>query len=135
VEAYAGDTPTLAISDVGRDEKKQREAAALARLAADLNGVYPWITETIVAYERLDCSEARFVKVMDKIMPKVTHLLNGGTTLIRSGLTNAELTHTYNIQLAEIEASYGYDQPEAMALYRAMRDRVLAQPWAQKLTG
>lgn len=76
VEAYAGDTQTLTIDAAGRADKDARERAAMERIRADL-GTESWIVATMDAYEAQVEPEACWVKVMDKVCPKLTHLLNG----------------------------------------------------------
>lgn len=76
VEAYAGDTQTLKIDDAARANKDAREVAALFRIREEF-GVYNWLVQTIQRYEAQSTSEARYVKLLDKVLPKLTHLLNG----------------------------------------------------------
>jgi len=76
VETYAGDTQTLKIDAGQRAAKDAREAAALARIRAEF-GPFSWMVHTIEAYESQASPEACYVKVLDKVLPKLTHLLNG----------------------------------------------------------
>lgn len=116
-EAYAGDTPTYGtLSDEAKSDKDAREKAAIERIRKEFDGVYPWIGETLEAYERLDTPEARFVKVFDKVMPKLVHVLNDGATARELGHTLETTDAFHKDQAAKIRASYGADQPEAMAL-------------------
>lgn len=122
VETYAGDTSTLQIDEVGRQAKARREAAALQRIEAEFGNSFPEMVELIHAYERLDTPEARFVKMLDKLMPTLSHILNQGTTLHLAGIDletyrkgNAKRTREY---LATV---YGQDNPELMALREALR--------------
>lgn len=75
VEAYTNNTKTLKIDAGQRAAKDAREAAALARIREEF-GSFSWMVETIEAYESQASSEARYVKALDKVMPKLTHLLN-----------------------------------------------------------
>lgn len=126
VEAYAGDTPTLRISEEERQNKRQREAAALDRLQIEFGGMLPWVPETIALYERLDTPEARFVKTMDKLMPKITHILNKGQALKLAGFYRADMQQIFENQEQALTSSYGEDQPEAMALFEELAGLVLA---------
>ncbi len=76
VERYANDVQTLTIDAQGRKEKAEREAAALVRIRSEF-GESSWICRTLELYEHQGCPEARFVRVLDKVTPKLTHLLNG----------------------------------------------------------
>ncbi len=75
VEVYANDTQTLIIDAAGRADKARREEAAKARLREELGSC--WLTETLDRYERQEDAEAQFIRVLDKVLPKLTHLLNG----------------------------------------------------------
>lgn len=115
VEAYAGDTDTFGgLSEHARLEKEAREEAALKRIETEFDDTLPWVAETIRAYESLTTPEARFVKTLDKIMPKITRLLNKRYTT-----DAAEFDNHCQTQLANIKSSYGHDQEIAIALYDA----------------
>lgn len=76
VEVYAGDAQTLVISADERAAKKAREEAAQARLTREL-GPGSWIAGLLATYEAQQEPEARFVRLVDKILPKLTHAFNG----------------------------------------------------------
>ena len=86
VEAYAGDTSTFNISAMERKTKEERETVALNKIEANFGSSFPEIVELIHAYERLDTPEARFVKMLDKLMPTLSHILNKGATLHQNGV-------------------------------------------------
>src|SRR5262249_25082573 len=87
VEAYAGDTNTLrALNDAGRADKAAREAAAYRRIAEQFATALPWLPDTIAEYEQRTTPEARYVKALDKVVPKVTHILNRLATIRAQGV-------------------------------------------------
>ncbi len=117
VEVYAGDTPTAHImTETDVSDKKAREDAALARIRSEMDPELPWVGATLEEYERLDTPEARFVKVVDKALPKITNILNSGATFKRQGHDEesggAFLAH----QHAKVRESYGSDQEAAIRL-------------------
>ena len=114
VEVYAGDTVTL--GGHAAEDKAARERAALERIRADF-GALPWLPQMIERYESLADPEARFVKVLDKVMPGITHLLNGGVTIRELGLQR-RLAEVLAAQRETIARTYGADQPEALELLR-----------------
>lgn len=127
VETYAGDTPTAHImSDADHASKEEREAAALARIREEFDAELSWVGETIDAYESLATPEARFVKVMDKTLPKMVNMFNDGVTFKRQGNDResgqAFLTH----QHAKIREGYGSDQHAAMAFLDRVGDEMMA---------
>lgn len=116
VEVYAGDEPTVFIDDEMLARKAEAEQAALKKLHLQFDKVFPWITDTIEAYESLSDPKSRFVKVIDKIMPSLTHLQDGGLTLRKLGVDTLEkLQESIDGRSANMQA-YAYDQKFAMAL-------------------
>ena len=101
VEVYAGDTPVLRITDAQLADKHRREQAAFYRIQAEF-GALPWLAATISSYEARDTPEARYVWAMDKLVPKITHIANGGRTIREQGMSRAELAARYDRQLAEL---------------------------------
>lgn len=82
VEVYAGDVPTFkALSPDAQQKKDADEHAALLKIQTQFGEHFPWVHETIESYERKDTPEARFVKVIDKLVAKITNILNGGSTV------------------------------------------------------
>ena len=126
VEVHAGDTVTL--GGHAAADKAAREAAALDRIRVDFSAL-PWLPQMITRYESLADPEARFVKVLDKVMPCITHLLNGGVTIRELGL-GGRLAELHRVQRDTIASTYGSDQPWAMELLReihAMLDEMMAR--------
>lgn len=107
VEAYAGDTPTLSISDEGMRKKAEIEHEAFLRIKSEFGEVFPWIHSTIHEYESLTTEEAKFIKTLDKCMPKITHALNGGIALKPTFETKQEAERYFEEQNIKIKNSYG----------------------------
>ncbi|HWH16511.1 MAG TPA: HD domain-containing protein [Candidatus Paceibacterota bacterium] len=132
VEVYAGDTVTSHKSFTAADhkDKEEREAAALARISDEFGASLPWLPDTIAAYERLDTPESRFVKVVDKAMPKIANILNKGVTFKPQGHDRESAEEFLSRQQEKLRASYGADQPEAMALLEVLGEEMLREiPW------
>ncbi len=109
-EVYAGDTPTLrALNEDAAQAKADREAAALDRITAETVAL-PWLAATIHTYEDRQAPEARYVKAMDKVLPKLTHILNGGVSIREGGMTPADVEARYREQDEEIRR-YAADFP------------------------
>lgn len=127
VELYAGDTPTLRITDDERAAKAVREHDALMRIAKEFgkHDQLPWFPATIALYEQQSLPEARFVRALDKILPKITHLLDDAVTLRREGMTAAELRATLNKQREDLR-TYAGDFPELLDVHAEMTARVCA---------
>jgi putative hydrolases of HD superfamily len=126
VEVYAGDTNTLrALDPAAKADKHARETAAAMRLNIEFRDALPWLSWTLLTYEDLATPEARFVKMLDKLMPKITHLLNGAVTIRQQGVSRAELVARYEAQGRELER-YADEFPEVEELRRALVADVLA---------
>ena len=125
VEAYAGDTNTFNITEEGRKEKEEREEKAFKRIKQEFDDIYPWISSTIEAYESLETDEAQFVKVVDKVMTKLTHRINHGAYLKKEGKTKEETTRHYRDQTKSIEEKYGTKFPEVVTILTILTEDIL----------
>lgn len=125
VEVYAGDTPTLRMPTAeAKAEKQHREHEAWRRIGREFGKTLPWVSVLIGDYEAKATPEARFVKALDKLLPKVTHILNGAVTIHKQGMCAAELAARYETQIGELEA-YAADFPELFELRSLLVARVL----------
>lgn len=127
VEAYSGDTNTINISKEGRLEKEKREMEALKRIESEFMPVYPWLPVTIARYERRDTPEARFVKIVDKAVSKMTNTLNKGQAIKKLGTTYGEIEQHFNSQLEEYDRKYGGEFPELIALLKELMQNMLKE--------
>lgn len=127
VEVYAGDTMTFRpFTAEEKKEKEEREHAALLRIRSEFDAEFPWIGDTIEAYEALADSEARFVKFLDKILPKLTHIMNRGVMKRQVGHTKEHTVGMHASQLGSIMEGYGKEFPQLAALYEGVAERVLS---------
>jgi putative hydrolases of HD superfamily len=124
-EVYAGDTPTLRIDDEGRAAKKAREKYATGLLAAEFGHRLPWVTQMLERYERQQEPEARFVRGLDKCLPKIVHLLDGAQGLREQRMGSAELAEVFARQEADMQRYVG-EFTALMDLRRELVSRVLA---------
>lgn len=136
VEVYAGDTPTIKITSGERAAKRERERAAAEQWLDDLGttGGLTWMYRIIRQYESQRSPEARFVHAVDKLAPKLVHLLNGCTDLLRHGITPADFTSMVTVQRAALARSAG-EFTGLLSLYDEVTAQVLATletAWAGK---
>jgi putative hydrolase of HD superfamily len=125
VEAYAGDTHTLrSLSPEAKAAKAEREHAGFLRIAAQFGRSLPWVHEMIADYETLATPEARYVKALDKLMPKITQLLNGAVTVRAAGMSSSDLAQRHREQTADM-LRYAADFPELFAVLDVLIDRLL----------
>jgi 5'-deoxynucleotidase YfbR-like HD superfamily hydrolase len=126
-EVYAGDTPTLRITPAGRAAKAAREHTATCRLADEFAHRLPWFPATIAIYEAQQVPEARFVRGLDKIMPKIVHLLDGCVGLTDRRIGRTELADLFQSQRRDM-AGYVGEFAELLALHGTLADQVIDQP-------
>lgn len=119
VEVYSGDTQTLVISPDAMAAKHEREAAARVRLVAEL-GDGSWLAGLLATYEQQREPEARFVRLIDKVLPKLTHAFNG-CAAARALTDRAGFDDAHARQFQQYAERYS-EFPEALGLLRsAMR--------------
>jgi putative hydrolase of HD superfamily len=115
-EVYAGDTPTLReLTSAEKAFKDRKEADSIDLLKREL-AAFPWVIGLLERYERQLCPESRFVRCVDKIMPKLTHIENGCKVPQRFGMTHKELVERHQQQSADLQAKY----PEFELTHRLM---------------
>jgi 5'-deoxynucleotidase YfbR-like HD superfamily hydrolase len=117
-EVIAGDTTTIFASTDNVEEirkgKAEREARAIEILKDDLGDAFPNIFVWIEAYEAQADPESRFIKVLDKVLPKLTHVLNKGASL--GSLSSADVRKSHDQQYADLRSRYGEEFPALLKL-------------------
>lgn len=125
VEVYAGDTPTFKkMSETEKKAKENRERTSLKRIVKQFGQELPWIHQTIKAYEAQRTAEARYVKAMDKLMPKITHILNSGVSIKEKGYSKPEAMGIYEEQHDKMQKEYGNDFAEVMQLVKILNSKI-----------
>ncbi len=76
VEVLCGDTPSWGMSQEERAAKALRERRALVQLQYAYEDM-PWMVEALGAYEAQACPEARWLRVIDKLCPRLAAMLGG----------------------------------------------------------
>ncbi len=121
VEVFAGDTPTLRITDAGRAAKADREAAAEREWNRRFGRSLPWAAERVADYETQGSREARFVKAVDKMMPRLVHMFDRCAGLHEVGMTATELARSLPVTTARITGHGEFPELEAVAVVLAGR--------------
>jgi putative hydrolases of HD superfamily len=121
VEAKCGDTLSLGISKVDAEAKHAREAAALEELGREFGRLH-WMFQMIQDYERQEIPEARFVRYLDKVLPKLTHILNRCAAVVAAGFTAEDLAREHTSQHLALWRQYG----EFPIVYRLFEEAATA---------
>ena len=116
VEAYAMDTDSFGITPERKREKDVREHEAFLRIQSEFAGTFPWLPSMIEKYEALDTREARFVKTVDKLMSKITHIINGGAYFKSKGMDSDTMWNNYLMMVKIAEEKYAKEFPELVLL-------------------
>ena len=121
VEVYADDTSPFADKEHVAS-KEEREERALQRIAREF-AHFPWIIQTIEAYERKDTDEARFVYALDKYIACAFDLMDQGKLFIERKMT---LTN-YNKSL-ESHRKKAHSHPIIAKYYEEVRTLLDTHP-------
>ncbi len=119
-EAITGDVPTFNISQQERETKEAAEKVAVKQLLGELPTYW---ANLLQEYEKQEKPEARFVRLVDKVMPPLTNVVGDGarTTLETYGMTNREqLTDARRRRSIDLRESY----PEFPAIHD-IRDEIV----------
>jgi 5'-deoxynucleotidase YfbR-like HD superfamily hydrolase len=104
-ETHAGDTNTArGLSPEEAASKASRELEALSILSAAFNGTR--MIDMLARYEAQVELEARLVRYLDKVLPKLTHYHNRGSALAAMGLTRSDVREKHAQQGASLAAKY-----------------------------
>lgn len=125
VEAYAGDVNTIDFEKIDHAAKEADEAKALEQITEQFGETFPWIHETISAYESLKTPEARFVKTLDKAMPALTHLHTNSQAVHDSFDDPEAFEESVNKRHSHILKTYGHDQELALGIRSTLIEKII----------
>lgn len=103
LEVYTGDYNTLQWSPQQQHAKQADELRAMAELKHSYGRAWPWLIWRCEAYEAQQVPAARYVRAVDKILPKLTHFSNGYAQLLREGITPGTLAVRLADQYQQLE--------------------------------
>jgi putative hydrolase of HD superfamily len=112
-EAICGDESTLRQDPAALAMKRWREASAIEELQS-----FPWVAERSQQYHQQASRESRFVRAVDKLLPKLTHLLNGGAVLKSERMSREEFHAAIMERQYRDMETYCRDLPEILQLHR-----------------
>lgn len=127
VEVYAGDTSTIKLTEEEFSEKYDREAIAARKLVRQFMEGMPFFATSVSAYEEQHLAEARFVRAVDKLMPKLVHVIDGCVGVRRAGTTREDFREMAKKQRAQM-AEYAAEWPDLFILHITLCEKVLLMP-------
>ena len=117
VEVYAGDTNSFVnTSEESKKEKQEREKESFERIKEEFGFEFPYIHEMIEKYESQDTKEARFIKLVDKILPETSHFLSDFSYINNSGLGKDYFFNFLDDKHNILDSKYGSEFPEIIEL-------------------
>jgi putative hydrolase of HD superfamily len=122
VEVYAGDTNTFVnISEESKKEKTEREKMSFQKIKDEFGLEFPYIHKMIERYESQDTKEARFIKLVDKIIPDITESLSNFAYVNSTGLGKdyffSFMDNKYNV----LDSKYGSEFSEILEFYNSIK--------------
>ena len=128
VEVYAGDTNSfINVSEEAREAKRKIEQSALKKIKSELDPEFIWAAELITRYEEQSEQEARFVKLVDKLMPELTHILANFSYIKASGMGKDYYCSFIKNKLVTLNEKYGVEFPEMLDLFRSISEISIKQ--------
>ena len=118
VEAYVGDTPTHEYKKEVLENKASIEELGLKQLLKEYSHL-PEYTRLIKSYEAQKKPEARFVRMLDKLMPIVMHFNDRGANLNKHW-SKTEFTHHAHAKTDRFRDDY----PEFGLLFEARTELI-----------
>ena len=111
-ELYAGDTPTMPhLSGPEQRAKELREMKAVATLEEEYRRRLPLFADDLTRYEQQDDPEARFVRFLDKLMPTLVVVINGGIGILEASM-DSEQVRAFDLEKrTRLWARYGEEFP------------------------
>lgn len=122
-EATAGDTQTLRISAEEQQSKQEREWSHIRNLIHKFSSC-SWLIAALTAYHSQVVPEARFLRAVDKNLPKLTHLLNDLAVLRRMGMTKEEFKERIIVRQSAELYDYAADFDKIIELHRILADEI-----------
>lgn len=120
VEVYAGDVNTINFNTIDVQAKEKAEADALEKIRQKFGRTFPWLHQTIEAYESLADAEARFIKTLDKSLPAITHHFTDNKAVNEGFDDPVAFEHSVKSRNIAMKQSFAHDQEIAMELREAI---------------
>lgn len=122
VEVYAGNTNSFVnTSEESKKEKVVREKKSFEKIKDEFSLEFSYIHEMIERYEAQDTKEARFVKLVDKILPETTHVLSNFSYINNSGLGKDYYFSFLDKKHEDLFEKYGKEFPEILEINYSMK--------------
>lgn len=120
IEIKTGDTATFSLTEEEFCKKERQEKAALKELIVDIKPLLPIVASDLEKYERQDCEEAVFVRMVDKLMPVAVDITGQGLRVMHEdyGVTSYDdLVRAHDLLHARISQKFSGQFPQLVAAH------------------
>lgn len=120
IEIETGDVATFNLSKAELAEKDRREQEAKKVVRERLSQISPNMADDFDEYEEQKVIEAKFVRMMDKLLPVATDITGDGLRVIREdfGVTSLdELVASHDELFDRMQEKFGKDFPDLVAAH------------------
>ena len=124
-EALVGDTDSFRATTYELGVKAEREAMAARRIEQQFQVQLPYVAVRLAQYREQRTPEARWVWAVDKMMPALTHILNGGTYLHNTGSTAEDVARFHTRETTRMEDKCRVDLPAVLELFDIMKGMLM----------
>lgn len=132
-EAYVGDTPTHNIDDTGLKNKAELERGGREQMRKEYGSLAPSLVALVEDYERQTDPEARFVRMLDKLVTISIQFPNNYATM-RKAFDRKEHEAMVRTRIERFSKDYA-DQKQILDLYdelaRFMQNNAWPEPNAK----
>lgn len=123
LEVEVGDVATFDLNAAELKEKDRREQEAKHIVSERLSNISASIAEDLEEYERQDCDEAVFVRMVDKLLPVAVDVTGDGLRVIREdyGVSNLhDLIDSHDQLFARMQEKFGERFPDLVAAHAVL---------------
>lgn len=120
LEVEVGDVATFDLSQAELKEKDRREQLAKRVVLERLSKISTSTASALEEYERQECDEAVFVRMVDKLLPVAVDITGDGLRVMREDYGIASLSsleESHGQLFARMQAKFGKDFPDLVAAY------------------
>lgn len=120
LEVEVGDVATFDLSKAELKEKDRREQEAKHIVFERLSEISTTAAQDLEEYEQQECSEAVFVRMVDKLLPVAVNITGDGLRVMREdyGISDlAGLEESHNQLFARMQEKFGRDFPNLVAAH------------------
>lgn len=115
------------LAKVNIQDKIDRENKAFQKIKTQFDNNHKWIVDTVAQYDDQQDDESKFVKLMDKVMTKLTHRNNHGAYFKSNNVTKEEAENHLISQAQMLDEKYGDKFPEIIIILKSLSEKIMEE--------